>query len=69
MSDQPETTPDPTQEDLWIASWMGPAHLFRAGNSTAVCGRSWIGEAWSGERKRPPLEDCCSKCAEAARVK
>lgn len=62
--DQPNTTLDPTKEDLWITPPMGPANLFRAGCSEAVCGRPWIGQAWNGERKRPPLELCCSRCVE-----
>jgi hypothetical protein len=58
-----QTTPDPLTEDLWITPLMGPAHLFPAGQSTALCGRPWIGQAWNGERERPALNLCCSRCA------
>jgi hypothetical protein len=54
--------PDPTKEDLWIGSLMGPAHLFKAGQSTAVCGRPWISDGWDASRHTPPADDCCLKC-------
>lgn len=66
--DQPNTTIDPTNEDIWITPLMGPAHLFRVGQSEAVCGRPWIGQAWDGARKRPRLELCCFTCVEIAEL-
>jgi hypothetical protein len=69
QGDEPKASIEPTKEDLWMTPWMGPAHLFRAGTSVAVCGRNWFADSWDGSR-RPPVRDlCCSACWEAANAK
>ena len=55
---------DPLVDDLWIASLMGPYHLFPAGHDKALCGREWISQAWGGRRDQPSLGVCCQKCVE-----
>lgn len=54
---------DPLTQDIWFTLLMGPAHLWKAGSETSVCGLRWenAAQAWDAQLDRP--EGACELCS------